>query len=187
MIILFDGFDGTGKTTLAKEIATRIDASLFATPSDGRLGTVIRAIQDQDALNDYAMAYAYVADQFDVEQRLRQALVASRHVVLDRHCMTSGPAYRPGVWGVLWQNLRVSQAFAKPDLGVVLTADADTVRSRLRLRDGQCPWRDHQIEQISARFPEYASRFCRNHLTLDATLSIEDLVKQVIAAARSAA
>lgn len=186
MIILFDGFDGTGKTALAKEIATRIDAALFAAPSDGRLGTAIRAIQDQDPLNDYAMAYAYVADQFDVEPRLRHALAASRHVVLDRHCMTSGPAYRPGVWGVLWQNLRVSQAFTKPDLGVVLTADAETIRSRLRIRDGQCPWRDPQIEQISARIPEYASRFCRNHIVLDATASIEDLAKQVIVAARSA-
>jgi hypothetical protein len=127
------------------------------------------------------MVHLYVAEQLLIEEDLGAIYPhVKSHVILDRHCMTSGPAYRPEPWSVLWPILNLGGTFRRPDLGVFLDASTTTIRQRLIANDHPIPWTDDTINAIRRRLLEGVQRFARRTITVRSDeLTPEEIVSMV--------
>ena len=86
--IVFEGGEGSGKSTQAELLAARLDAVLTREPGGTELGAQIRSIllaSSDNGLADRAEALLMAADRAQhVEEFLEPALLAGRDVVCDR-------------------------------------------------------------------------------------------------------
>jgi dTMP kinase len=138
--IVFEGADGSGKSTQAARLADRIDAVLTRQPGGTDTGSRIRAIvlaaadQDGASLADRAEALLMAADRAQHEQELiGPALAAGRHVVCDRY-IGSSVAYQGHGRGLDPDEVRRISEWAvggrRPDLVVLLVVPPEVARDR---------------------------------------------------------
>lgn len=96
--ICFEGVDGSGKTTLAMNLAKDLGDTAYVCrfPSDGIVGQMIRRFLSGgiELVNPKALLYLYAADGEMEDPKLHRAL-AERHIICDRHPTISGRAYQP--------------------------------------------------------------------------------------------
>ena len=103
-IVLFEGMDGTGKSTLVRSVATALDAKgktvrIQAFPSkDSPIGQFIREaiFSGEVQVDERAMLPLMVADAFDCDARLTKWNKEFDFVLLDRHSIISAWAYQIG-------------------------------------------------------------------------------------------
>jgi len=146
--IAFEGGEGTGKSTQARLLVERLRAAGFDTVLTREPGGTPGAEAIRTLLLDppgegwpmRAEALLFAAARADhVAQLIRPALSDGKWVVCDRF-LDSSRAYQ-GLAGDLGDDLvralhdRGSEGLL-PDLTVVITADAETIASRLSARDG---------------------------------------------------
>jgi dTMP kinase len=144
-LIVFEGIDGSGKTTQAKALLGRlrrrgIPAAFFREPTRGRWGREIkRQAARADSLTPEEELDLFVRDRKEnVERNLGPALAAGRVVVLDRYYFST-IAYQ-GAKGIDTGRIRrMNEAFAvRPDLVIVLDVGAGEGLGRIsgrRTRD----------------------------------------------------
>lgn len=86
--IVFEGLDGSGKSTCAAEVARRIGAELMTTPSPR-----VRRYRDDliDALGESqeARQLFYLATVFAASREIERLLALGRSVVLDRYFLST--------------------------------------------------------------------------------------------------
>jgi dTMP kinase len=131
LLIVFEGIDGSGKTTQAKALLRRLrrrgrKAVFFREPTRGRWGREIKRLAARaDSLTPEEELMLFVEDRREnVERNLRPALAAGKDVVLDRYYFST-IAYQ-GAKGIDARRIRrMNEAFAiRPDLVVILDVDA---------------------------------------------------------------
>jgi dTMP kinase len=138
--IVFEGADGSGKSTQAARLADRIDAVLTRQPGGTDRGARIRAIvlapadEDGAPLADRAEALLMAADRAQHEQELiGPTLAAGRHVVCDRY-IGSSVAYQGHGRGLDPDEVRRISEWAvggrPPDLVVLLVVPPEVARDR---------------------------------------------------------
>ena len=137
-LIVFEGGDGSGKSTQAERLAARIDAVFTREPGGTRIGDLIRSlvldpdhVELADRTEDLLMAAARAQH---VDELIEPTLRAGRHVVSDRYVASSlayqGVGRGLGVDVVADLN-RFATAGVTPDLTVFLDADPMAARGRL--------------------------------------------------------
>jgi dTMP kinase len=127
--IVFEGGEGSGKSTQAARLAARLGAVLTREPGGTALGEALRALLLSDdsrarGLDDRAEALLMAADRAQhVAEVIRPALGAGRHVVSDRY-YGSTLAYQGFGRGLPVDELRRLSAWASaglwPDVVVLL-------------------------------------------------------------------
>lgn len=147
--IVFEGGEGSGKSTQARLLAERLDAFLTRQPGGTPLGQRIREIvlagegnapdsPDADSvsehLSDRAEALLMAADRAQhVETVIEPALQSGRHVVCDRY-IGSSVAYQGYGRGLDVDIVRSISGWAAgglwPDLTVLLTVSNETAAAR---------------------------------------------------------
>lgn len=136
--IVFEGGDGSGKSTQARLLADRLGAVLTREPGGTRVGAMIRSIVLDPALTEIAdrtEALLMAADRAQhVEECIRPALLAGQHVVSDRH-VASSLAYQGVGRGLGIDVVAAVNDFAvgdvRADLVVLLDVDIHAARNRL--------------------------------------------------------
>jgi dTMP kinase len=131
VLVVFEGIDGSGKTTQAKSLLGRLRrrgyrAAFFREPTRGRWGREIKRRAARDgSLTPKEELDLFVRDRREnVEKNLRPALDRGKIVVLDRYYFST-IAYQ-GAKGIDTGRIRrLNEAFAvKPDLVIVLDVRA---------------------------------------------------------------
>lgn len=143
--IVFEGADGSGKTTQAGMLARHL-ASVTGTtplclrePTSGPWGTKIREAARNNTLPDpHQLVEWFIADRREnVEQRIRPALDAGRFVILDRYFYSTA-AYQGAVGVPRAEILAANRAFApEPDVCFVLFCDPEVAHQRIAVHRGQ--------------------------------------------------
>src|SRR5512143_738056 len=130
-LIVFEGIDGSGKTTQARSLIRRLrrrgfQAVFFREPTRGRWGREIkRHARRADSLTPEQELALFVKDRREnVAKNLGPALAAGKVVVLDRYYFST-IAYQ-GAKGLDPGRIRrLNEAFAvRPDLVIFLDVDA---------------------------------------------------------------
>lgn len=140
MFIVFEGIDGTGKSTQAKHLAEHFrkngrTVTLSREPTDGPWGTLLRNSAETGRLSPEEELETFLKDRKQhVEEVISPALSAGHVVILDRYYFST-MAYQ-GARGFDPQKIRKdNEAFAPvPDILLILDLDVDTALTRIGSR-----------------------------------------------------
>ncbi len=192
--IVFEGGEGTGKSTQAARLAERLDALLTREPGGTRLGADVRALVlsasgdaegSQGAVSDRAEALLMAADRAQhVDELIEPTLAAGRHVVCDRF-IGSSVAYQGYGRGLDIDIVRAVSGWAAgglwPDLVVVLTVPPDesarrTGGARDRIEAAGAEFH----ERVAAGFLAQAEDEPETWVVVDGTGSPDDVEQRVL-------
>ncbi len=137
-LIVFEGIDGSGKTSLsrmfhARLLADGIAAAWLREPSDSPLGDRIRrTARENDAISIQDELELFLADRrWDVTNNILPALRSGTSVVMDRYYYSN--ACYQGARGLDMEAiLRANREFApEPDLVFIIDVDVDRALERI--------------------------------------------------------
>lgn len=129
--VVFEGLDGTGKSTCARALAQRLGARYMTTPSP-EIRELRQAMLDSIADSQEAAQLFYLATVFDASARVRRLLEDGVPVVMDRYFLSTQvyAEFR----GSRLDLDSVASALVHPDLTVCLQAPLATRAARLHGR-----------------------------------------------------
>ncbi|CAH2710192.1 Thymidylate kinase [Xanthomonas campestris pv. nigromaculans] len=143
LLIAIEGIDGAGKTTLARSLATTLEAAgahvvLSKEPTNGPWGTKLRQSAATGRLSADEEAELLIRDRHEhVDTLIAPALARGEIVILDRY-FPSMVAYQ-GAAGLPLDALLERNAFApRPDVLLLLDLPPPTGLARIRAR-GDAP------------------------------------------------
>ena len=141
LLFVFEGIDGGGKTTQAKQLQALLEAEefeviYFREPSDSRWGQLIREkASKEDSLTPEEELDLFVKDRKEnITHNLRPALLQKKVVILDRYYFST-IAYQ-GAKGIDPEVIREIHAsfVVVPDLVFILDVKADLGLERIEDR-----------------------------------------------------
>lgn len=195
MFITFEGLDGSGKSTQAELLRTRLEADgldIISTrePGGTELGEKIRTLVLHGGdVTPWAEALLYAAARAQhVDAVIRPALEGGASVICDRY-LDSSVAYQGvgrelGLDRVLDLNLAAVGGLL-PDHTFLLELDVAEIGSRL---DREHDRLERESEDFHARaaagYRELAAKFPERIVVLDATRRPDDLAEEVYGALR---
>jgi dTMP kinase len=188
--VVFEGGEGSGKSTQAALLAQRLDALLTRQPGGTRLGAALRRILLDGAEGEVAAraeALLMAADRAQhVAEVIRPALDAGRDVVCDRY-IGSSVAYQGHGRGLDPARVADISGWAVegllPDLVVLLVVDDETALARTGgPRDRIEAAGDGFHERVHAGFAAQAAADPGRWVVLDGSGTVEQVAGRVAAA-----
>ncbi len=143
MFIVFEGIDGSGKSTQSKRLAKRLEEEGYPIhftfePTNNFIGKEIRRIfQGNEPAIHEVIAGLFVADRLDhilhPEYGMKKALENGKIVISDRYVLSSY-AYQGAHLGLEWvmQANSLSAKLLKPDLQIYIDITPETALQRLK-------------------------------------------------------
>lgn len=188
-LIVFEGGEGSGKSTQAARVADRLDAVLTRQPGGTEIGASIREMllsTSTTGLSDRAEALLMAADRAQhVDELIRPTLQSGRDVVCDRY-FASSIAYQGAARGLGIDEVRALSMFAVgevlPNLVVLLDVPVELGLGRSTGATDRFEMQDVGFHQrvretfvaLSASEPNWA--------VVDATASVDEVAAAVDAA-----
>jgi dTMP kinase len=198
-LIVFEGMDGSGKSTLSKAVAERLSWRRLphhrAYPSkDGEVGKLIRrgfarevkfGDDQDDGSRDRVFGYLMIADGVDREYSLLGHLADRTTVICDRHPVVSGWVYQTTCMPVD-ELLAIQQRewFRAPDITFIIDVSVHTALERMHARlEANNPIFERNTEDyvdgLRIRYQAYAAMHSNDVIVLDGELSLDDLLEEV--------
>ena len=186
-LIVFEGIDGSGKTTISRLFFkhledNKINTSWFREPSDSKWGKKIRELADKmDSIpiND-EFRYFLEDRKWDVENNILPSLEKGKIVVLDRYYFSS--ACYQGARGmdvkmIINENRKFSP---EPDLLFLIDVDIHTAMSRIkrsRVVEAKLFEKESFLLKVRKNYLDLRSDFLR---IIDGKQPIDDVLRSVI-------
>ncbi len=158
VILVIEGVDCVGKTTLAKSIASKLGFRYLYTPQSP-LSVIRREIESLDDPN--TRFFYYLASVIAVQRTIRADLDSGKNVVIDRYIHSTLVIHR--VLGVDVSCVNTEKLpILWPMVSVLLTATAETRVARRNKRDGSQDY-DQRIEQSVGLLDRAQKAFVDSH------------------------
>jgi dTMP kinase len=184
MLIAFEGGEGTGKSTQARLLASRLHAVLTFEPGGTPLGAELRAVLlDGGEMNPRTEALLMAADRAQhVADVIRPALDRGETVVTDRY-LYSSLAYQGYGRGLDIGSVRSLSDLAgapEADLVILLTVPASVRRERLARGLDRIEGDDESFhDRVEKGFLELAARDPKRWVVVAGTGSVEDVAERL--------
>lgn len=136
-LIVIEGIDGSGKSSLAEALADSLGGHLYVFPSHtGAVGKLIReTFAGQAQVHPLAMQHLFIADALDFDSEVAARVSRGETVIMDRHPTVSGWVYQSERVPIdLVLQICLTNCFTPPDLTVILDVPAKVAVERLRAR-----------------------------------------------------
>jgi dTMP kinase len=187
LFVAVEGPDGSGKTTLAHDLVSAMNAAGKAAryqcqPSFGNCGITLRSIMRGSAMKPPAkeVAALFATDRMEhLSSEIFPLLAQGNIVVCDRY-IHSSYAYQGGVDGVPSNMIRhLNRHAPRPDVTLILMADAKVCLSRIAKRDAQDDYeREAAFHKAHAY---YANIKCDDsEFMLDGTMAMHAMVQRAM-------
>jgi dTMP kinase len=174
VLITIEGLDGAGKTTLARALGEKLDATVLREPGGVELSERIRALVTDPELrvdpDAEALLYAAARAQL-VAERIRPLVHSGATLILDRFT-DSSLAYQGAARGLGIERVRAMNDFGiSPDVTFLLRLTPDEAKAR---RSGEPDRLEREPDEffaaIAAAYDELAAAEPGRFRVLDATL-----------------
>lgn len=166
MFIVFEGIDGSGKTTQVKLLSQKLDRLkikhiLTSEPSSGAIGQFIRSKEKEYShkssrdMTSAAWQMLFWADRIDnYESTINPALEAGKIVICDRYFLS---CFSYGGYGVSNNIPNILDGFKshlkKPDQTFWIDIPVETALARIIERDGKIlPHRDNRLDNVRLKY-----------------------------------
>lgn len=186
MLIVFEGIDGSGKSSLARSLYEDMyerqrAVHHIAFPSKRPVGAFLRrCLNGEEKIDPIAYQHLFIADALDNDAQIRTWIEQGGVVICDRH-----PTVSSWVYGIEHFSLptilsiNVAQLFTRPALIVVLDVPAEVAARRLFERGGMDATYDttdlSKIEQRRSRYYATMNLSPMAYAILDGTKSLRTL------------
>lgn len=133
--IVFEGIDGSGKTTVCSHIAVRLRESgynvlLISEPSRSEIGQLLRKQMQVTTLNQKSIALLYAADSYDIQDKISEEY---DFIISDRNFFST-VAYQMIEVDENWL-FSIHELLEIPDTIFYLRVSVDEALSRIEQRD----------------------------------------------------
>lgn len=129
LLISFEGTEGSGKSTLVRQVAKDLERQGFPTcqtrePGGSPLAEILRKIVLEHSMSSYTELFLYQAARVEhVKTLIRPSLAQGKIVLCDRFT-DSSLAYQSKARGIPWEEVKILNKIAtqetRPDLSVFL-------------------------------------------------------------------
>lgn len=192
MFIVFEGTDGSGKSTQIKLLYEELcragyDVELTKEPTDGSMGKLLRSyLKGENKADPKAIAALFAADRLDhitAEGGILDLCAKGKVVLCDRYYLSSY-AYQSLDCDLDWitELNRYAAQLAKPDLHIFLDLPAELSMQRVKSR-GETELFECLEEQKKIRDNFYAVfervKDSENLLIIDATKDIDSIAEEI--------
>jgi len=184
--IVFEGIDGSGKTTLSKMLYAylkekKFDVVWYMEPSASKWGEKIRNIaQSQDSIPIEEELNYFIEDRkWDVEHNINPALKQNKIVILDRYYFST--ACYQGARGLDMKKItELNQVFApEPDVTFIIDVKVKTCLARIKKN------RESNVKLFEKK--TFLEKVRKNYLQLkgekiqiiDGNRNLEDIFSQI--------
>lgn len=186
-LIAIEGIDGTGKSTLAKNLYKALkergfDAVLSFEPTFGRYGKILRqSFTSPERLSPEEELRLFTEDRREhVRDFIEPALKRGKTVVLDRYYLST-IAYQ-GARGLEPEKIRIeNEAFSpRPDLAIILVLDPECALRRIEEKRGEPPNSFEALdylERVQNIFDELDYPFIKK---IDASKCEEEILEEAL-------
>jgi len=184
-LIVFEGIDGAGKTTVSRKIVEILSSKGFKTfytrePSDSPFAQLLNDLKTKIDTGPIIDALAMSLDRAfhmmnEVEPRLAEGYV----VVMDRY-YHSTIAYQ-GAMGADIKWIRdINRVFRKPDIAFYLDVSVETAMRRIR--DKKSRWPFYEFKDFLSKVRDIYLRLVEENelIYVDAERDLNDVINQVI-------
>ncbi len=158
--IVFEGIDGSGKTTICSNTAARLRESgykvlLISEPSKSEIGQLLRKQMKTMTLNQKSIALLYAADSYDIQA---QILEDYDFILSDRNFFST-VAYQMVDVDENWL-FSIHKFLEIPDAVFYLNISVDEALSRIERRDGNREVFENKesLEQIKRNYDKIMNR-----------------------------
>jgi len=181
--IVVEGIDGTGKTTLARNISRRLESRGFPAvftyePTDGPWGKMLRrSFSAPGRLTPEEELDLFLKDRKDhVKKVVSPSLEQGKIVICDRYYFST-MAYQ-GARGLNPEEIRkTNEMFAPiPDLVLLLELDPEAAIQRIRENRGQLPDNFEQLEYLKRVTRVFKDLSDQSIARIDAELPPQELL-----------
>jgi dTMP kinase len=196
--IVFEGIDGSGKSTVARMVFEALSAEmpgrvvLTAEPTDSFIGKAVR-LANEGGVDELAEALLFVADRAEHTRQIRSWLSEGKMVLSDRY-YASTVAYQGALLkgrmggakkAVEWLKAMNEPVIVRPDLTLLLTVSVNTAIERLKSRKGLTKFEDlHYLIDVDLIYRGLCMEDPNFH-TLDASKPVQHVVDEALRAIRS--
>lgn len=186
--LVIEGIDGSGKSTLVANLATRLQANghpnlTFAEPTREATGLYLRRfLRGEIQLSKEQQLQAFIEDRkVSVAKNIKPTLKAGKHVLLDRYCYSTAAyqanhQYTPQT--ILAQNM--DQNFPTPDLLLYLEIEPKNALQRILARGNQ-----QETFETLTELERIADNYCKILPTHTIYLNAARTAEQLLEAAYS--
>jgi dTMP kinase len=184
-LIVFEGIDGAGKTTVSRKIVEILSSKGFKTyytrePSDSPFAQLLNDLKTKIDTGPIIDALAMSLDRAfhmmnEVEPRLAEGYV----VVMDRY-YHSTIAYQ-GAMGADIKWIRdINRVFRRPDIAFYLDVSIETAMRRIR--DKKSRWPFYEFKDFLSKVRDIYLRLVEENelIYVDAERDLNDVINQVI-------
>ncbi|ENN96775.1 thymidylate kinase [Methanocaldococcus villosus KIN24-T80] len=174
MFIVFEGIDGSGKTTQAKLLAEKLKAFFTYEPTDGDVGKLIRAIlREKRDVDNRTLALLFAADRIEHNKIIKKEL-KKRDVVCDRYFYSS-LAYQ-SVSGVDEDFIKnINRYIIEPDITFLLIID---IEKALERKNKDMFENKDFLEKVQNKYLELAKEY--NFIVIDANRDVEEIHRDIL-------
>lgn len=185
ILIALEGIDGSGKSTQAKRLRDRLEASgipaiVFKEPGDSPFGDKLRQqFRDGRSVSPDEEAQLFIEDRrIDVRDNIGPSMAAGKVVIMDRYYFST-MAYQ-GALGLDVEALRkTNEAFApRPDVTLILDLPQEVSLERIRAsRDAPDSYEGAEyLGRVRALFLGFRAA---DVVAIDATVGAEELEGEI--------
>lgn len=191
--VVFEGKDGTGKSTLAKILCDELcrreqQVCLSGFPSHGgTIGRFIRSSFDGTVPFDKrAYLYLMIADGIDWELRINEYVEQGGIFIADRHTTFSAFVYQTeDLPFEVVQQVYAAHPWRKPDMAFLVDAPVEVTMERMRSRpkNKDVVWENEDLvynERLRQKYLSLFASYDGPHQILDGTKTPADLLAEVL-------
>ncbi len=177
--IVFEGIDGSGKSSLCDHLKKKIDNLLLTRePSDSEAGKLAQKAANKD-YSPYLDLFLYLADRVEHTEQIKRWLSEEKNVLCDRY-WGSTAAYQAAAEDIELSYIEyIQETFIhEPDLTILFDVDPEVSIERIENRDIKSKYeRVDYLQKVRKNYQILAER--HNWVTIDASKPLDSVKENV--------